>query len=183
MKHLPQILTIFLFLAAPSQANQDGVIVRQAPVYAKPSTAVQQVGQIKAGSRVSVFDRRGGWQEIFSEKQGITGWVRSYQVRQGNFAPQVKTETSSDSRGFLSGLASLSRRASGFFKSSSGSTSSGTATIGVRGLSEDEIKSAVADFEEFERMKQFASSQKRMNVFTSQGGLSATRVPYISESK
>ena len=94
-----------------------------------------------------MFSRQGGWKEIFADEKAILGWVRSYQVREGNFEPTVQTESKSDSRGFLAGLASFSRRASGFFKSSSGRTSSGTATIGVRGLSEEEIKQHVHLFE------------------------------------
>jgi hypothetical protein len=80
-------------------------------------------------------------------------------------------------------LASFSRKASSFFKSDRSATSSGTATIGVRGLSEDEIKTAQADFAEFEKMQRFASNGKRAGSFARQGKLSSTRVPHISGNK
>lgn len=179
MKKLSQVLAVLVLLVAPLQANQDGIIVRQATVYAAASSVAGKVGKLAAGTRVSVFGRKGGWKEIFSEKSSVVGWVRSYQVREGDFTPAAAVETEADSRGFLSGLAALSRKASGYFKSASGSTSSGTATIGVRGLSEDEIRGAVADFEELKKMTSFASNPQRIALFASQGRLKAIAVPHL----
>jgi hypothetical protein len=115
---------------------------------------------------VSIFSRQGGWKEIFSEQHSIIGWVRGYQVREGSAAPVVETTNEAS-----------------FFKSDRSATSSGTATIGVRGLSEDEIKTAQADFAEFEKMQRFASNGKRAGSFARQGKLSSTRVPHISGNK
>lgn len=183
MRRLLQLVLFSLVLATPAMASQDAVVVRQAVVYAKASSTSNRVGKISAGARISVFTRQGGWKEIFSESESITGWVRSYQVREGAYAPEIKSETQSDSRGFLSGLASFSRKASSFFTSSSGSTSSGTATIGVRGLSEQEIKSAQADFVELEKMHKFASNKKRARQFARSGSLEPKKVAFISGPK
>jgi hypothetical protein len=101
-------------------------------------------------------------------------------VREGDYAAQaVNTQEEEDSRGFLGGLASFSRKASGFFTQDNSATSSGTATIGVRGLSEDEIKSAKADFRELKKMKKFASNRKRMSKFRANGSLKASKVAHI----
>ena len=156
-------------------------MVRQAEVYPTASIAAQPVGQIEAGVRVSVFGRKGGWKEIFSEQAAITGWVRVFEVREGSYAMEADGQPQEDSRGFLAGLASISRKASGFFSQDSGATSSSTATIGVRGLSE--IESAQADFDELKKMNNFASSQKRVTVFATVGGLKAGKVPHISGLK
>ena len=67
-----------------------------------------------------------------------------------------------------------------FFTQDATATSSGTATIGVRGLSESEIKSAVADFEELEKMKGFGSNPSRMADFSSQGKLRSQNVKHIA---
>ena len=99
-------------------------------------------------------------------------------MRAASTTPTVKVNDS-DSRGFLSGLASFSRKASSFFKSDSPAENSATATIGVRGLSEDEIKGAEADFAEFEKMQGFASGKERSAGFARKGGLSALKVPHI----
>ena len=182
MKNPLQILALnfFLFLPALSMADQQGIIVRQAPVHADASSLSQRIGQLAAGSRVKIFGRNGGWEEVFSEQSEIVGWVRSYQVREGDYTePTVIEEAEEDSRGFLSGLASLSRKASRFFSSDSSSTSSGTATIGVRGLSEAEIKSAKPDLEELSKMQQYASNQSRMKKFRQSGHLRANDVKHI----
>ena len=94
---------------------------------------------------------------------------------------RVVTESSEDSRGFLSGLAAFSRKASGFFTQDATATSSGTATIGVRGLSESEINSAQADFDELAKMKQYASNRTRLTSFVAAGGLKANEVAHILE--
>jgi len=179
------IALLLVSLVAFAQTAPEGVIVRQATVYADASSAAQPVGRIKAGTRVSVFGRQGGWKEIFSEKKALTGWVRVYQVREGDYAPQVVNtqEDEEDSRGFLAGLASFSRKASGFFTQDDSATSTGTATIGVRGLSEEEIKSAKADFRELKKLKKYSSSRKRMSKFKSGGGLKSSKVPHISGFK
>ncbi len=183
MKTSLRILLCSMLLAVPAQAAQQGTIVRQAPVHADASAAAERVGRIDAGAQVTLFDRKGGWQEIYSEQPAITGWVRVYQVRQGDFGAGAAGDNKEDSRGFLSGLAAFSRKASGFFSQDSGVTSSGTATIGVRGLSEAEISSAQADFDELQKMQGYASSKKRMRGFASAGSLKASKVPHFSGSK
>ena len=183
MKQTLQTLLLCLLVVIPVFAGEDAIVVRQAVVYAKASSTSARVGQIDAGSRVSVFGRKGGWKEIFSEEKAIVGWVRSYQVREGDYAPAVQSDTGSDSRGFLAGLASFSRKASRFFAGDDRGTSSGTATIGVRGLTEAEIKSAVADPAELEKMKRFTSNSKRAAGFARQGELKAQKIAHISGPK
>ena len=140
-------------------------------------------GRLPAGSMVNVFSRKGGWKEIFSEKQNLIGWVRSYQVREGLVKNEIKDE-SEDSRGFLAGLVSFSRRATGFFGGGDDSVgSSRTATIGVRGLSEEEIKAAKPDLEELKKLQSFSSSKSRMKAFATAGGLSSKKVGHIKKKK
>lgn len=183
MRSLLRILLVFLLLGSEVQAEAQGIIVRQAMVYDDASIAASSVGKIPAGVSVTLFKRNGGWQEIYSEERSIIGWVRSYQVRAGEYNNSLVNSEQEDDRGFLSGLAAFSRKASGFFTQDSGVTSSGTATIGVRGLSEVEINSAEADFEELKKMDGYASNGKRMKRFTRAGELKAYKVPYISGAK
>ena len=178
MKRPLPIFLLLLLLSAPSPAAEDGIVVRTTPLYAEPSYGAGRLGQVEAGTAVAVETRRGGWKKVVSETASIDGWVRSYQVRDAAATPTVKV-SDSDSRGFLSGLASLSRKASSFFRSDSNRGSSSTATIGVRGLSEAEIKGAQADFEELEKLHRFASSRQRGADFASKGGLGAVAVSYI----
>ena len=180
MHRLLFILVFSLFFIAPLRASESGIIVRTAQVYADANIGSQRLDQLSAGTAVSVFSRKGGWKEVFSEEKAIVGWVRAYQVRERTLAQQqTQVETKADQRGFLSGLASLSRKASRFFSTGGSSTSSGTATIGVRGLSEAQIKSAKPDFEEFETMQQVISNDPRLASFRQAGQLSANEVAHL----
>ena len=186
----PILLTLLLLflLVLPVHADEPGLVVRLAGVYAKPDSTTALIGQLTPGSQVSVFQRQGGWKEVFSEDEELIGWVRSYQVREGTVVQQNESEDAgSDSRGFLAGLASISRQASRFFSGRSSSSSSSTATIGVRGLSEEEIESAKPDFEEFVRLKQYASNTERAEQFRLEGQLNAQQIehlePFVPEKK
>lgn len=183
MKYCIQVFTLFVFLLAPLQASQNAIVVRDALVYTAANSTSQQVGKVTAGTRVSILGRKGGWEEVFYEKESIVGWVRSYQIREDSFAPAAEIETQSDSRGFLAGLAAFSRKASGFFSSGNATTSASTATIGVRGLSEAEINAAKPDFDEFEKMQQYASNNQRLAKFSQQGQLSANSVKHLVVNK
>ncbi len=182
MNRFKALLAILLFSVAIPLVAEEAIVVRLSPVYDKASSASEQVGRIEAGSKVEVFERKGGWKQIFSEQKSIIGWVRSYQVRTvySGFKPEIKTEP--DSRGLLSGLASFSRMASSFFGSSNNSSGSArTATIGVRGLSEEEIRGAKPNLEELNKMQQFASNSTRMPGFTKEGQLLARSVVHFRE--
>ena len=170
--------SLLLFLTIPLNAEQ-AIVVRLATVYDKPSSVSEQITRIVAGSEVEIFERQGGWKQIYSEQKSVIGWVRSYQVRTvySESVPEIKTEP--DSRGFLSGLAAFSRRASSFFSTSDSSRSTRTATIGIRGLSEEEIKEAKPNLVELEKMQQFASSLARMTDFTREGKLIALEIAHF----
>lgn len=177
------IIALMLLSVSPLLAGEQGVIVREAPVYADASSSARRVGKIGAGTPVNIFARKGGWKEIFSEQEDLVGWVRSFQVREGNYAPEVEAGAEADSRGFLSGLAAFSRKASRFFSGGSSGSNSSTATIGVRGLSEEEIKSARPDPAEFEKMQGYSSDQQRMAQFRLDGRLSANEVEHLKPKK
>ena len=183
MKYYFKICVLFIFLVAPLQADQDAIVVREALVYSATSSTSQTVGKIAAGTRVSVYGREGGWKEVYYEIESIIGWVRSYQIREGSLTPAVEGETGSDSRGFLAGLAAFSRKASGFFRSGNSPTSSSTATIGVRGLSEAEINAARPDYDEFKKMQQYASNNMRLVEFSQTGRLSVNNVKHLAANK
>lgn len=179
MKNSLAISVFLLFFSATLALAEDGVMIRMSTVYSSASSASEQVARIEAGARVSVFERQGGWKLIFSDQKALTGWVRSYQVRSGYYAETPTVEAKTDSRGFLAGLASFSRKASSFFGAGDSTGSTQTATIGVRGLSEEEIRTALPDFEELEKMHAYASNTQRMSAFSSGGQLAARPVAHL----
>ena len=182
MKKTFLLISILSFVLLSARA-EDGVIIRASTIYSKADSSSETIGSLPAGSTVNVFSRDGGWKEVFSEKQNLVGWVRSYQVREGLVKSEIKDKPQ-DSRGFLSGLVSLSRRATGFFGGGDdNSGSSRTATIGVRGLSEEEIKASKPDLQELKKLQSFSSNKARMQTFAAAGGLSPQKVKHIKRKK
>ncbi len=179
MKRSIALFFVLLLPGSPLLANQDGIVVRAATLYAGASRGSERIGRIDAGTPVTIFGRKGGWQEIYSEKKALVGWVRTYEVREIDSAAPPQAEARSDSRGFLAGLATFSRKASRFFGGGNSNTGSGTATIGVRGLSEAELKSAQPDLLELERMRGFASNAERSARFGRDGELRTHEIKYL----
>ena len=176
---------LVLFGSSTVAADKDAVIVRSASVYKDAKSSSKKITSLPAGAKVTLLERKGGWKQIEQiEPQALKGWVRSYQVREIQSDSAATIQTEEDSRGFLAGLAAFSRKASSFFGGDdSGSSSATTATIGVRGLSEEEIKSAKPDFDEFEKMKSYASNSKRVSTFTKEGNLEAQKVSFLKKKK
>ena len=179
MKRSIALLFVLLLPGTPLLANQDGIVVRTASIYADAGRGADRVGRIEAGTRVVIFDRKGGWREIYAEEEALVGWVRTYEVREIDAGASVQVETQTDSRGFLSGLAAFSRKASRFFGGADSGTGSSTATIGVRGLSEAELKAAQPDLQELERMRSFAGNPARSAQFSQAGELRARKVKHL----
>jgi len=183
MKRLLNITIFLLLFSIIPVSAEEGIIIRMSTVYSKANSSSDRVARIGAGGEVNIFERQGGWKLIFSNEKALTGWVRSYQVRSGYYTEAPVVENKTDSRGFLARLASFSRKASSFFGAGSSTGNTQTATIGVRGLSEEEIRSAVPDFEELEKMHQHASNLQRMPAFSSDGKLVARRIAHLRAIK
>jgi len=156
-------------------ADDKGLIIRTSKIYKNASNSSTVVGQIKSGTKVDIIESKSGWKQIFFVKKSLTGWVRSYQVRTGFADETENTKKDSGSGGFLSGLASISRSVTSLFKSNKNAKASSatTATIGVRGLSEAELKAAKPDLNELKKMKLYVSSSNRVDVFARKGLLIA----------
>ncbi len=161
-------------------ASEKGLIVRVSKIYNHATVSSRVVGKIESGTQVDILDSKTGWKLIFHVEKSLTGWVRNYQLRKETAAKVAKTEEDSESGGFFSGLASISRKVTSLFDSDSDNTGgSTTATIGVRGLSEAELKAARPDLNELNKMKRYVSSSKRVNDFVRKGRLRARDVSLL----
>ena len=161
-------------------ASEKGLIVRPSKIYNHATSSSKSVGKINPGSSVDIIDSKSGWKRIFYVEESLTGWVRSYQIRTGTAAVVAKDKEDSESGGFFSGLASISRQVSRLFNSDRvNASNSRTATMGVRGLSEAELKAAKPDLNELNKMKQYVSSPNRVNDFVREGHLGALDVSLL----
>ncbi len=154
-------------------------IVTDCKLYSRPSTQSSKIMHLSAGTRVHTRLRSGGWKKIEVDP-ARSGWVRGYQVRAGEISPNTDT---ANSGGFLTGLASLSRRVSSLFSNGPDRRNTyNTATIGVRGLSEEQIRNARPDFAELGRMERFRSNDQLARGFARQGGIRARTVNHLPPS-
>lgn len=184
MRLLKIIPLLFVSAVFSSQllANEKGRVIRTSKVYFDASGLSPVVGEIESGTEVDILESRSGWKLVFYADGSLTGWVRRYQIRSG-FTGVTGTNKQSDSGGFISGLAAISRGVSSFFDSDDDSASSAATatlgvrgrssvvTLGVRGLSESDLKAAKPNQEELKKMKMFASTASRVDSFAVVGKL------------
>jgi hypothetical protein len=160
---------------------QSATIISDTALYQSPRVTSSKIAaSITAGTPVTIHSRLGGWKKI-SDVNGSEGWVRSYKVRSGAI---VITEKEQNSNGFFSGLANLSRKASGLFSSEKKDYSfQRTATIGVRGLSEEQIKNAKPDMKQLNKMESYSSNKKSAHHYARIGQLQAHTISHLPKSR
>jgi hypothetical protein len=175
-------VALILLLFQPHQVSAEpATVVTDATLYRSPSTQSVKQKQLAAGTAVEFNKQVGSWKQVSLIQSKSTGWVRSYQVRIGEIAV---TQDNSQSSGFFGALANLSRKASGLFSSErKGYSYQRTATIGVRGLSEEQIKNAQPDFTELSKLESFREDNKTIRKFASSGRLQARKVNHIPKSE
>ena len=178
-------------------ADQTAFVIREAIAYEKPNSGATVSFQVKAGATVDVSARQGGWKQVRETESKRLGWVRSYLVRENTQYRSSVVESKQDSGGFLSGLASLSRKVSGFFTTPSASTSEAVATIGIRGraasssssedsssmywLSPKRIVESEGDQAQLSLLQTYASSAKAGREFAADAGLKAKLLALLGE--
>lgn len=118
------------WLAAPALA-QDAVIKRATELRESPAESSASLGALPADSAVArTGERKGSWVKVRTT-QGTAGWVHMFDVgAQSGTAPAGANSATS-------GLRSLG----GLF-GGGGSTTTATATVGIRGLSAEDIANA-----------------------------------------
>ncbi|MHB1174752.1 MAG: SH3 domain-containing protein [Sulfuriferula sp.] len=148
-KWLLLVGTLFTSLAF---AASSGVLIKNETLYAKPAVRSATVGKITRGTPVTVVTRQGGWVEVSSGR--TRGWVRMFSVRSrvgggGNAASE------------LAGLAQVGQRRPGNV----------VATAGVRGLNEEDLKTAKYNARGIQELASYAVSAGAARQFAGNAGL------------
>lgn len=150
-----------LAAAGPVLADEGGTLLKAEALVAEPFADAKKLGDLERGAAVTILGRRGGWFEV--KAPAGRGWVRMLSVRrgQGGKAP-----------GATEALMSLATGRSG--------TGGVTATTGVRGFSEEDLRQAKPAPEEVKLMDGLARGVDS-RAFTTAGGLSPQDLPYLRE--
>ncbi|HET8731559.1 MAG TPA: hypothetical protein VFM34_10690 [Moraxellaceae bacterium] len=148
---------IALMLAGGAQA-EPGQLLRDSELRAKPFGDADVVISLKARDAVDIVTRQGAWAQV--KVGNKAGWVRLLNIRTG-----------SGQRGDagVGALASL-------FRTGSSGT---TVSTGVKGLSEEQLKTAQPNDAEARRLSQYRESETGARNFARQVKLATHTVPFF----
>jgi hypothetical protein len=140
-------------LAAPGTMIKDEVLL------AAPSASAAQVASLAKGGEVEVLARQGGWTQVRAGSR--TGWVRILSVR---------TSVSAAGAGDLAGL--VAKR-----------DNQVVAVAGLRGLNEQELKSARFNAQELDLLERYKADRMEAEGFARAAGLESRQVAYLPDPK
>lgn len=169
MTQAMRISAILLFILSfgTSHAAEVAHIIRDTELKAEPFSDAAGIARLKANTRVSKTERKGGWYQItFKDKQG---WVRMTSLRLGE----------ADRARGKSGIGSTLR----FLGTGRSGTSDVTVATGIRGLDAADVANAKPDHGALKRLKQKKVDPAKVKQFASAGKLTTTRLSYIQEAK
>lgn len=160
------LVALAALAAWPAMAQGQAFTNRTTDLKEQASAESRTLASLPQNSEVKVLARGGGWTRV--ESGGQAGWVRVFHLR---FPATAATESSSGG-GVLSGLASAlgGGRQRG--------QQAGIQTVGVRGLSSEELKNASPDTEALRRMQSFRADRPAAERFAREGKLVETSVEY-----
>jgi hypothetical protein len=162
MKYL-YALILYASLAAPVYAWQVAYAVRSTEIKLLPYSDAATVAKLDEKAKVNIMLRQGGWVKISSGNGN--GWVRMLSLRSDSTAK--KTGDSG-----LQSMLNVGR-----------SGSSGiTTTTGIRGLSEEDLKNAKPNPEEFEKLEKYAVNKAKAEKFARDAKLKNQQLDYLPSS-
>ncbi len=159
------LAALVLWLSLPAWAQEPGVTAVQSELKKAPFLDAETTARLPAKTSLDILKRQGAWMEV-KTADGKRGWVRMLNVRLGTGAG-----TKGDSLGGT--LAGLGRAMN----------SQGTATTGIRGLSEEDLKNARPNPEEVKRMDKYDVNASEAQRFAAAGGLKSQTVDYLPAPK
>jgi hypothetical protein len=150
-------------LSLPAGADT-GTLLKADALKAEPFKDAKTVTNLQKGAAVEILTKEGGWYQVSSGKQ--KGWVRMLSVKRG--AAGKATGSASDLASVASGRAGTGKVVS---------------TTGIRGLNEEELKSAKFNETEIRQAESYGVSRAEAQKFAAEGKLSARRVDYLPNPK
>src|SRR5687768_4415383 len=157
------LLLIFLGLAAPAAAQGQAFTNRATDLKEQGAPESRTLASLPESTEVKVLARGGAWTRV--EAGGKAGWVRVFHLR----FPTTATTESLSGGGFLSGITSaIGGRPKG--------QQAGIQTVGVRGLSPEELKNAAPNPEALAKAQSYRADKPTAERFAREGKLSTVNV-------
>lgn len=169
MTRLHRLLALAFAAAALGAAAQEQAFTNRATeLRDRPASDARVVAPLADGTAVKVLSRSSGWTQV--QAPSGTGWVRVFHLR---FPATV--ESSGASGGALGGLSSML----GFGRPRTQEAK--IATIGIRGLSQEDLQNANPNPEAVRRMQSFRADKPTAERFAREAKLASTQVAYVDE--
>jgi hypothetical protein len=159
--------TILVFPFDSAQAAEKGLIIRAGDLMAEPFVDAANASPVAASEPVTLLERRGGWVRV--ETSGGTGWVRMLNVRL-------------EAGGATLAAAPATGRSNSLSLLRTGS-SARTVTTGIKGLGEEDIRAASANYAQLDQLGNLAvgTSEARENAQKNQ--LKENKVAYLKNAR
>lgn len=165
------IYLMVIATALPVWAEEAGSTVVSTALRSEPKATSQEVATVAAETSVIINERKGSWFNVsLKDTPATTGWLRMFDVKM-----------QSGSSGSKSGGKSLASVFGGLFggKSDAGAQS----TIGIRGLDEEDLKSAQPNPAELQKMERYKSSKQNARKLAEAANLREQNVDYFDQSE
>ena len=144
-------------------AQETGFTNRATELKAEPRLDAAVLTTLPEGTKVRAIERQSGWTRIEANQK--TGWVRVFHLR---FQSTVSQSEESGGTPLLS-----------FLKGPQRAPSTQTATVGIRGLSEEDLKNASPNPEALKKLQSFKADKAAGESFAREAKLAAARVDYV----
>ena len=143
-------------------AAETGTALKADSIRAEPYADAKTTGKFSRGDKLEILTKQGAWLKVKTAK--TSGWVRLLSVKRGT-----------SSAGGTSNAEGVLNMATG--RSGTGQV---VATTGVRGLSEEDLKSAKFNEAEVKKLEGYTQSAEQGQKFAGSGGLKATKFAYLA---
>jgi len=163
ISRLSRVFFVAALASAAVCAQETAFTNRATELKAEPRLDAATLTTLAEGTSVKAIERQSGWTRIEANQK--TGWVRVFHLRFQSIVSQSEDSGGSSLLSFLKGP----QRA----------PSKQTAAIGIRGLSEEDLKNASPDPEALKKLQSFKVDRQSGESFAREAKLAATRVDYV----
>jgi len=157
---------IGIFAAATLARAEPVTLVRESALRAEPSMSAATVANVAKGVVGEALGKSGIWVNIKTAEG--TGWVFTFNLRHGGERAAGSGAGDAQAAGRLFGARPQQRSAV-------------VSTIGIRGLSEEDLQNAAFNKAESDRLESMSASREDAEQHARAVGLQSTRLNYLEE--
>lgn len=141
----------------------NGFLLKASDLKEKPFTDARTAAKLAKQTRITILERKGGWFRVQVAKK--SGWVRMLNVKVTEGAQNLGSGTD------LSKAATLATGRAG--------TGNVVSTSGLRGLSEEELRTAKPDYTQFDKLNGYGADESAAARYAKANALKSRSVKYL----